>query len=94
MDVVNLQMVKGAPAVWTSVWIVKLLASGQAKDVAHLAKKAAKIGVKIDVKILVKEIVNLHVKEIVNLRVKGLAKLLHRKIELRTVQEELMFQTR
>ncbi len=86
MDVVNLQMVKGVADVWTFVWIVKLLVSGQVKDVAHLAKKAAKIGVKIDVKILVKEIASL--------LVRGLAKLLHRKIELRTVQEELMFQTR
>ena len=59
MDVVNLQMVKGALVVWTFAWTVKLLVSGQAKDVALLAKKVVKIGVKIDVKILVKEIVNL-----------------------------------
>lgn len=85
MDVVNLQTGKGAADVWTSVWTAKLLVNGQAKDVVQLVKKVAKIGVKIDVKILVKEIASL--------LVRGLAKLLHRKIELRTAQEELMFQT-
>lgn len=94
MDVVNLQMVKGAPAVWTFAWTVKLLASGQVKDVAHPVKKAAKVGAKEVARTHAKEIVNLHAKEIASLLVRGLAKLLHRKIELRTVQEELMFQTR
>ena len=86
MDVVNLQMGKVVQVVWIFVWTAKLLVNGQAKDVVQLVKKVAKIGAKIDVKILVKEIASL--------LVRGLAKLLHRKIELRTVQEELMFQTR
>lgn len=86
MDVVNLQMGKVVQVVWTFVWTAKLLVNGQAKDVVQLVKKVVKIGAKIDVKILVKEIASL--------LVRGLAKLLHRKIELRTAQEELMFQTR
>lgn len=93
MGVARVQTDKAAPAVWTSVWTVKLLASGQVKGVRLLAKKAAKVGAKEVARTHAKEIVNLHAKEIASLLVRGLAKLLHRKIELLTVQEELMSQT-
>lgn len=67
MAAVNLQMVKGAADVWISAWTVKLLASGRAKDVVRLAKKAVKVGAKKDVKIAVKEVVNQPAKDRANL---------------------------
>lgn len=59
MGAVRAQTGKGAADVWTSVWTVKLLASGQVKDVARPVKKVAKVDVRKGVKTPAKEVANL-----------------------------------